>query len=237
MNPNNLEDQQLPQNNFLPGNLEFSKTVLPGSKLEINQVKSDKPGYSTFLEDRLLKLRKPVIAETIPQTSAEPVQPISENLPKAETTIFTPPADRFQQQYVQQAPESLFDLPLPAPLGNIAPIAESVTKAVPLFNQTLNIPTTVPNIPPANFNQVPNLNQFQAPIPAPAQNIKPVIQNNIVPGTNNIAPQTISKPTQEVQAPEITMENVNGIKLKKLGNNAVGNADSLQGLLSKARSA
>lgn len=255
MNPNNQEELSSQLNN-VSGDFVFSKTVLPGSTLEINQGNQALPktilpsspsldinpevkvGYTTFLEKRLQDLRKPVTAEISkakPQTTTESAQPISENLTKEET-IFTPPADQFQQQSVQQPPESLFDLPLPAPLGNIAPVAESVTKAVPLFNQTLNIPPTIPNIPPVNFNQVPNLNQFKSLPPAPAQNIKPVIQNNIVPGRNNITPQTISKPTQEVQTPEITIDDLKGIHLQKLKNGALNNAVKFQRMLSNARS-
>jgi hypothetical protein len=244
MNPNNLEDQQLPQNNFLPGNLEFSKTILPGSKLEINQGNEAfsstifpgstslainpevKGGYVINLEDRLRRLRTP---GTTPQTSAEPVQSITENLPKSATTVFAPPPDRFQQQPEQTSSDTLFSLPLPKPLGNIAPLEKSITKVDPLFNQPLSISasTTIPNIPQA-INPVPNLNQFQTLPPAPAQNIRPAIQNNIVPGPNNIKPIPISKPTgEEQQKEEKTIHDLSRI-LTSTRNKALLNADKLQ---------
>jgi len=249
MNPNNQEELPSQPNNVSGDFAAFSKTVLPGSKLEINQGNEafstttlpdskmeisqaqNKPSYSTLLENRLLNLRKPETAEipkTIPQTITEPAQTNTENLPQVGTPLFTPPENRFTPKPVENSSGNLFSLPLPAPLGIISP-AEAVAKVEPLFNKTLNIPPApIPNIPQANINPVPN--QFQSP----AQTIKPVTQNNIVPGPRNNASQPASKPKIEVQATEITIGDLTD-KVRKSKNGSVFNAADLQGMLSGVR--
>jgi hypothetical protein len=254
MNPN--KDEQPNQSSNITGDFAFSKTVLPGSKLEINQENEafsttilpdskmeisqaqNKPSYSTLLENRLLNLRKPVAAEipkTIPQTITEPVQPITENLPQVGTPLFTPPQNRFTPNLVENSSDNLFSLPLPAPLGIISP-AEAVTKVAPLFNQTLSIPTTVPNIPPSSLNQVPNLTQFQTPTPATTQINRPAIQNNIAPGPRNVAPPIIGNLDTVKEKPEITPDDLKGIKLSTARNGAViSNIVKYQSMLKMAR--